>query len=92
MKVCVGDFELDLSVGELRNADRKVLLGEQPFRILKMLATRPGEVVTRQEIQNDLWPDGTIVEFDHSINVAIRRLREAFAESADGRQYIETVR
>jgi DNA-binding winged helix-turn-helix (wHTH) protein len=92
MKICVGDFELDLNIGELRNGDRKVLLGEQPFRILKMLAMRPGEVVTRQEIQDNLWPDGTIVEFDHSINVAIRRLRQVFGESADDRRYIETVR
>jgi TolB-like protein len=92
MKVCIGDFELDLNVGELRNADRKVFLGDQPFRILKMLAMRHGEVVTRREIQDNLWPDGTIVEFDHSINVAIRRLREVFCESAGGCEYIETVR
>src|SRR5258708_7538486 len=88
----LGEFELDLRAGELRGKSRKVLLGEQPFRILEMLIRRPGEVITREEIQGTLWPNGQIVEFEHSINTAIRRLREALGEAADNSRYVETVR
>src|SRR5437016_908068 len=88
----IGDFELDLRAGELRTDGRRVVLGAQPFRILEMLANRPAEMVTRREIRDSLWPDGTVVEFDHSINVAIKRLRAALGERAGEHQYIETVR
>jgi DNA-binding winged helix-turn-helix (wHTH) protein len=87
-----GEFELDLRAGELRGRGRKVLLGEQPLRILEMLIRRPGEVITREEIQGRLWPNGQIVEFEHSINAAIRRLREVLGDAADESRYIETVR
>jgi DNA-binding winged helix-turn-helix (wHTH) protein len=62
-----GDFELDLRAGELHKGDQKFGLPEQPFRILTMLLERPGEVVGREEIRKKLWPNDTIVEFEHSI-------------------------
>ena len=86
----IGEFQLDLQAGELRTGTGKVILGSQPFRILEMLARRPAEVVTRREIREALWPDGTVVEFEHSINVAIRRLRSTFDWPAGAG--IETVR
>ena len=69
----------------------RVLLPERPFRLLLMLVERDGEIVTREEIKKKLWPNDTIVEFDHSINVAIRNLRRALGDSADKPKYIETL-
>jgi TolB-like protein len=92
MKVRVGDFELDLSAGQLQGPGINVFLAEQPFRILGLLLKRTGRIVTRSEIQRELWPGGTIVEFEHSINVAVQRLRAAFGESATTHKYVETVR
>jgi len=83
---------LDLRTGELRAKNRKILLGEQLRRILEMLTMRPGKVVTREEIQNALWPNGEIVEYEHSINAAIRRLRELFGDSSTDCRYVETLR
>ena len=90
-RVRFGVFELDLRSGELRSGDEKTLLREQPLQILRMLVEREGELVTREEIKTKLWPDDTIVEFDHSINAAIRNLRRALGDSADEPQYIETL-
>ncbi len=88
----LGAFELDLKAGELHKAGNKVRLQEQPFQILRMLVERAGEVVSREEIQNQLWPNDTIVEFDHSINTAIRKLRVALDnDDAKNPNYIETV-
>jgi eukaryotic-like serine/threonine-protein kinase len=95
---CVGfgGFELDLSTGELRSAgtpvpDSKVLLREQVFQILRMLLEREGKIVTRDEIKERLWPDDTVVDFDRSINTAIKTLRRALGDSADNPCYIETL-
>jgi DNA-binding winged helix-turn-helix (wHTH) protein len=90
-RVRVGAFELDLKAGELRSEDRKVRLQEQPFQILLMLVERSGGLVTREEIQKKLWPNDTVVEFDHSIHTAIKKLRQAFGDSAEHPKYIETV-
>jgi len=90
-RVRVGAFELDLKAGELRSGDRKVRLQEQPFRILLMLVERSGGLVTGEEIQKKLWPNDTVVEFDHSIHTAINKLRQAFGDSAEDPKYIETV-
>ena len=84
-------FELDLRAGELRKGDVKVRLPEQPFLILTMLLEHPGEVVTRDEIRKKLWPNDTIVEFEHSISAAMNRLRQALGDSADNPRYIETL-
>ena len=78
-----GPFELDLRSAELRKNDLKIRLQDQPFQILVALLERPGEVVLREEIRMKLWPDDTVVEFDHSINAAVKRLRDALRESAE---------
>jgi serine/threonine protein kinase/Tol biopolymer transport system component len=89
--VRVGAFEFDPKAGELRRGDRKVRLQEQPFQILLMLVERSGGLVTREEIQKKLWPNDTVVEFDHSIHTAINKLRQALGDSAEDPKYIETV-
>lgn len=86
-----GPFNLDLRAGELHKGGRRIRLQEQPFRILTMLLEHSGEVVTREEVQNRLWPNDTIVEFDHSINSAIKRLRDALGDTAQRPKYLETV-
>src|SRR6516162_9980963 len=84
-----GPFRLDVRAGELHNDDRRIRLQEQPFQVLRMLVEHPGEVVTREELQKKLWPNDTIVEFDHSINAAIRRLRDALGDTAENPRYVE---
>ena len=86
-----GPFELDLRAAELRKHGTRIRLQDQPFQILRMLLDSPGQIVSREEIQNRLWPDHTIVEFDHSISAAVRRLRDALQDSADKPRYIETI-
>jgi TolB-like protein/DNA-binding winged helix-turn-helix (wHTH) protein len=86
-----GTFELDLRARELHKNGLKIHLPEQSIQILAMLLERPGEVVTREEIQAKLWPDDTIVEFDHSINAAVKRLRQALGDSADNARFVETL-
>jgi serine/threonine protein kinase len=86
------EFVLDLRTGELRHDSGKVIrLPEQPFEILAMLLDRPGEVVSREEIRKRLWPNDTIVEFEHSISAAMNRLRQALGDSAADPTYIETL-
>jgi TolB-like protein/DNA-binding winged helix-turn-helix (wHTH) protein/Tfp pilus assembly protein PilF len=86
-----GLFEIDLDAGELSKSGRKVGLQEQPFRVLKLLLQRQGELVTRQELQTQLWPADTYVGFDEGLNTAIRKLRMAFGDSAENPCFIETV-
>src|SRR5215470_6556948 len=86
-----GSFEVSLQTGELRRAGRKIKLQEQPFRVLLALLERPGELVTRDELRSKLWPQDTFVDFDHSLNAAIKRLRDALGESADAPVFIETL-
>jgi eukaryotic-like serine/threonine-protein kinase len=91
VRVRFGAFELDPKAGELRLGELRIVLQEQSFQILQMLVERAGELVTRDEIQKKLWPNDTIVEFDHSINVALGKLRKALVDPADDPKYIETV-
>jgi eukaryotic-like serine/threonine-protein kinase len=84
-------FELDLRARELRKDGRSTGLREQSIRILALLLEKPGEVVLREEIRKTLWPNDTLVEFDQSINAAIKRLRQALDDSADQPKYIETL-
>jgi len=86
-----GIFEVDLRAGELRRNGSKVKLQEQPFQVLSLLLRHPGEVVTREEIKSKLWPADTFVDFDHSLNAAIRRLRDALGDSAENPRFVETV-
>jgi len=86
-----GIFEVDLRAGELRRNGMRVKLQEQPFQILALLLERPGEVVTREQVRNRLWPADTFVDFDHSLNAAIRRLRDALGDSAENPTFVGTV-
>jgi len=91
LNIRFGPFQLDLRGGELRKEGRRIRLQEQPFQILQMLLESPGAVVSREDIRKRLWADNTIVEFDHSISAAVRRLRDALRDSAEKPRYIETV-
>ncbi|MBZ5515569.1 MAG: winged helix-turn-helix domain-containing protein, partial [Acidobacteriia bacterium] len=84
-------FEVDLRAGELRRGSDKIKLGERPFQILAALLERPGEVVTREELQRRLWPADTFVDFEHSINTAVNKLREALGDSPEQPRFIETL-
>lgn len=86
-----GVFELDLSAGELRKSGVKLRLQEQPFQVLALLLERAGQVVTREELQQKLWPSDTFVDFDHSLNTAINKVREALGDSASSPRYVETL-
>src|SRR5450755_4338067 len=86
-----GVFEADLSARELRKKGVKVKIQELPFRALELLLNRLGEVLTREEFRQALWPDGVFVDFDHGISSAINRLRDALRDSADNPVFIETV-
>lgn len=87
---CFGVFELDLRSGELRRDGIRVPLQDQPFRVLAFLIERPGDVVTRDELRERLWPS-EFVDFDHSLNTAIRKLRAALDDSADNPRFVETL-
>jgi Tol biopolymer transport system component/DNA-binding winged helix-turn-helix (wHTH) protein len=84
-------FEVDLRACELRKEGRLVKLQEQPFRVLSLLLERSGEIVTRDELRQSLWPADTFVDFDHGLNSAVARLREALRDSAEKTRFIETV-
>ena len=84
-------FEVNLDTGELHQAGQKVRLQEQPFQLLAALLERPGEIITREELRNRLWPADTFVDFDHSLNAAIKRLRDALGESAETPIFVETL-
>src|SRR5579864_8172312 len=84
-------FEVNLRSGELCKNGERIKLPEQSFQILAMLLERRGEVVMRHEIQKRLWPNDTIVEFENSINAAIKRLRVALGDSPDQPRYVETL-
>ena len=98
-RVRFGSFELNVRTGELASIgtepvepeSAKVLLREQPFRILRMLVERQGQIVSRQEIRGILWPNDTFVDYDRSINVAMAILRKSLADDADHPKYIETL-
>ena len=86
-----GPFEADLRSGELRKNGVKLKLSEQPFQLLTVLLHRPGEVVERQELRQQLWPADTFVDFEHGVNGAVKRLREVLEDSADNPRFIETL-
>ena len=86
-----GDFGLDLRSGELMRNDTRFLLPEQPFRILARLLRSAGTLVTRDELRHELWRQDTFVDFEHSLNAAIKRLRAAIGDRAAQPQFIETL-
>lgn len=90
-RVRFGTFELDLAAGELRKSGLRIRIQGQPLEILALLLERPGEVVTREQLQQKLWPSETIVDFEHGLNKAINRLRDALADSSENPRFIETI-
>ena len=90
-RIRTGLFDIDFGSGEVHKDGRKVQLQEQPFRVLEILLERPGEVVTREQLQERLWSADTYVGFDEGLNTAIRKLRVAFGDSAENPRFIETV-
>jgi len=86
-----GPFELDLESRELRKSGIRIKLQEQPFLILEMLLDRPGSIVTREDLQQRLWPADTFVDFDLSLNSAVKKLRQALSDDSDNPRYIETL-
>jgi TolB-like protein/Flp pilus assembly protein TadD len=86
-----GAFELDVRSRELRKDGSCIRLQEQPFEILRVMLERPGDVVTRDELCKRLWPDGTFVDFEHSLNAAVKRLRAALGDDADNPRFVETL-
>ncbi len=86
-----GVFEADEKTGELRKQGRRLAVQGQPLQVLLMLLNRPGELITRTEIQQALWSDGTFVDFDHGLNTAINKIREALGDSAANPQFVETL-
>src|SRR6266850_6781216 len=90
-KVSFGTFEADLVTAELRTNGDKLTLQGQPFQILMVLLERPGELVTREELRKILWPSDTFVDFEHSLNKAVNRLRDALDDSAGQPKFVETL-
>jgi Tol biopolymer transport system component/DNA-binding winged helix-turn-helix (wHTH) protein len=89
--VSFGSFEADLRTGELQRNGSKVRLQEQPFQLLTVLLEKPGEIVTREELRHRLWPADTFVDFDHGLNAAVKRLRDALGDSAENPRFVETL-
>ena len=86
-----GPFDLDPSKGELSRNGTRVKVQDLPYRLLLMLVERPGEIITRDEVRQRLWPGNTFVEFDNSLGVAIRKVRESLGDEADSPRYVETI-
>jgi len=86
-----GIFEVDAATGELRRQGLRVRLNTQPFQVLLMLLDRPGQLLTREEISRELWPDGTFVDYEHGVNSAINRIREALGDAAASPRFLETL-
>jgi DNA-binding winged helix-turn-helix (wHTH) protein len=86
-----GVFEADLVTGELRKRGRRITLQDQPFQLLILLLQRAGEVVTREELQNALWPGRSFGEFDQGVNTAVKKIRQALGDSAENPRFVETL-
>ena len=86
-----GVFEADSATGELRKKGVRIKLHAQPFQLLFLLLDRPGETLTREDICRELWPDGTFVDYEHGVNSAINRLREALGDKASNPRFVETL-
>jgi DNA-binding winged helix-turn-helix (wHTH) protein len=89
--VCFGPFEADLRTGELRRDGARVELQELPFRVLAALVSRPGELLTRDDLRALAWPSGVFVDFEHGLNKAVNKIRRALGDSAGAPRYVETL-
>src|SRR5262249_19768971 len=90
-KIRFGVFELDLRSGELRKGRARIRLQDQPLRVLITLLNRPGELVSREELRQELWPSDTFVDFEHGLRVAVNKLRQALSDDPDKPQFVETL-
>ncbi len=86
-----GTFEADAATGELRRQGMRVKLNAQPFQVLLMFLERPGQLLTRDEISRELWPEGTFVDYEHGVNSAVNRIREALGDTAGSPRFVETL-
>jgi len=86
-----GTFEIDSNTGELRKSGLLISLPPQPFRILALLASHPGELMTREDIRRQIWDDGTFVDFEQGLNIAINKIRAALGDNAESPRYVETL-
>jgi hypothetical protein len=86
-----GEFQVNLRAGEIRRRGIKLKMAEQPFQVLAALLEKPGEVVTREELRQKLWPNGTFVDFDHGLTKAVNRIRDVLGDSAESPCYVETL-
>jgi cholera toxin transcriptional activator len=86
-----GAFQADAATGELRRQGTRIKLNAQPFQVLLMLLERPGDLLTREEISRNLWPDGTFVDYEHGVNSAVNRIREALGDTAANPRFVETL-
>src|SRR5947207_10341122 len=86
-----GAFEADAATGELRRQGLRIKLNAQPFQVLLMLLERSGDLLTREEISRNLWPDGTFVDYEHGVNSAMNRIREALGDTAANPRFVETL-
>src|SRR5665213_3313799 len=86
-----GVFEADAATGELRRQGMRVKLNAQPFQMLVLLLERPGKLVTREEISRRLWPEDTFVDYEHGVNSAVNRIREALGDTAGSPRFVETL-
>ena len=91
MRYRFGVFEADSTTGELRRQGLRIKLHSQPLQLLFLLLERPGELLTREEISKELWPDGTFVDYEHGVNSAVNRIREALGDKASHPRFIETL-
>src|SRR5258708_38532567 len=90
-KVRFGAFDVDLRLGQLHKHGIRLKLQDQPFQVLALLLERPGDLVTREELRQKLWPADTFVDFDTGLNSAVKKLRDVLADSAEEPRYIETL-
>src|ERR1700679_20743 len=90
-KIRFGVFEVDLRAGELRKFGIRIKLQSQPFKLFAILLSHAGEIVTREELQRQIWGSETVVNFDHSLGTAVNKVRDALGDSAENPRYIETL-
>ena len=86
-----GRFELDSRTRELRKDGVRLRLQDQPFAVLALMLEHPGELLTRDELRDRLWPDGTFVDFEHGLNAAVKRLRSVLGDNAERPRFVETL-
>src|SRR6476469_4655165 len=91
VQLCFGPYIADPRAGELRKNGIRIRVSGQPYQILLYLLAHPGDIVTREELRSQIWGDGTFVDFEHSLNAAVNRLRRALNDSAESPRFIETI-